>query len=188
MSQTGKPKKGRRAYLNDFQQTLSGEYVYQGVTYTFEGSKKQRMHLYLKLLALGLVMAAAGITAGSISAPGSLNCFYVVIPFVIALMASLSLLWGLCRLWAGGSPLREYIYQATLDQFPPRGTLTAVCAGCALVGETVYVIRNGTGGLVGGMILFLFCHAVILAGSILWIHTTENSCWIKNEPPAKPKD
>ena len=48
MSHTEKPKKGRRAYLNDFHRTLSGEYVYQGVTYTFEGNKKQRLHLYYK--------------------------------------------------------------------------------------------------------------------------------------------
>lgn len=187
MSHTEKPKKGRRAYLNDFHRTLSGEFVYQGVTYTFEGTKKQRMHLYYKLLGIGLVMAAAGIVSGSISAPGSLNCFYVVAPYVISLLSSFSLLWGLGRLWAGGSPLREYIYQATMDQFQPRGTLTAVSAGCALVGETVYVILNGTEGLLLGMILFLICQALLLAGSILWIHTTENSGWIKNDAPAKPQ-
>jgi hypothetical protein len=96
-------------------------------------------------------------------------------------MASCSLLWGLCRLWAGGSPLREYIYRATLDQFRPRGTLTAVSAGCAVVGEIIYVVRNGNEGLVSGMILFLVCQTVVLAGSLLWMYLTENSCWIKNE-------
>ena len=52
MPQNSKPKRNKRAYLNDFHQTLSGEYVYQGATYTFEGSKKERMHLYYKLLAM----------------------------------------------------------------------------------------------------------------------------------------
>ena len=181
MSQTEKPKKGRRAYLNDFHRTLSGEYVYQGVTYTFEGNKKQRLHLYYKLLAISVVLAAAGIVSGCISAPGTLNCFYVLLPYMISFMTSLSLIWGLCRLWAGGSPLREYIYQATMDQFQPRGTLTAVSAGCAVVGETIYVIRNGAQGMVSGMILFLICQALVLASSIFWVHLTENSCWIKNE-------
>ena len=35
MPQNSKPKRNKRAYLNDFHQTLSGEYVYQGATYTF---------------------------------------------------------------------------------------------------------------------------------------------------------
>lgn len=187
MSQNQPKKKHRKAYLNDFHKSLSGEYIYHGVTYTFEGSKKERSHLYYKLLAIGAVLFAAGLTSGCITAPGTLNCFYVLIPYMVSFMASVSLIWGLCRLWAGGSPLREYVYQATLDQFQPRGTLTAVSAGCALLGETVYVIRNGSEGLVSGMILFLICQALVLAGSILWMHITENSCWIKNEA-VKPKD
>ena len=186
MPQNSKPKRNKRAYLNDFHQTLSGEYVYQGATYTFEGSKKERMHLYYKLLAIGAVLAAAGVTSGCITAPGTLNCFYVLIPYMAAFLASASLIWGLCRLWAGGSPLRDYLYQATLDQFQTRGMLTAICAGCAIVGEIVYVIRNGSQGLVSGMILFLLCQAVTVAGSLLWIRTTENSCWVKNEA-VKPK-
>ena len=187
MAHQQSPRKNRKAYLNDFHQSLSGEYIYCGVTYTFEGTRKQRFHLYYKLLALSVVMAAAGLVSGCITAPGTLNCFYVLIPYMISFMASISLIWGLCRLWAGGSPLREYVYQATLDQFQTRGMLTAICAGCAIVGEIVYVIRNGSQGLVSGMILFLFCQAVTVAGSLLWIRTTENSCWIKNEAP-KPKN
>lgn len=180
-------KKNRKAYLNDFHQSLSGEYIYRGVTYTFEGSRKERFHLYYKLLALGLMIAAAGLVSGCITAPGTLNCFYVLVPYMSSFIASFSLLWGLCRLWAGGSPLREYIYQATLDQFQIRGILTAIGAGCAIVGEVVYVLRNGNQGLVSGMILFLVCQALVLTGSILWIHTTENSSWIKNEAP-KPRE
>ena len=123
---------------------------------------------------------------GCIRAPGALNCFYVLGPYLVSFVASGYLIWGLCRMWHGGSPLREYVYQATLDQFRSRGILTAVSAGCAVVGEIVYVIRNGSQGLVPGMILFLLCQAVTVAGSLLWIRTTENSCWIKNEA-VKPK-
>ena len=175
------PKKKTRAYLDDFHRSLTGEYIYHGVTYTFEGSKQQRIGLYVKLLVIGLLIAAAGLVSGCIRAPGALNCFYVLGPYMVSFMASWSLLWGLCRLWAGGSPLREYIYRATLDQFRPRGTLTAVSAGCAVVGEIIYVVRNGNEGLVSGMILFLVCQTVVLAGSLLWMYLTENSCWIKNE-------
>lgn len=181
MNQYQPPKKNRRAYLDDFHRSLSGEYIYYGVTYTFEGTRKQRFHLYYKLLCLSLVMSAAGLVTGCIRAPGALNCFYVLGPYLVSFMASASLIWGLCRLWQGGSPLREYVYKATLDQFRNRGILTAVSAGCAVAGEILYVILNGNENLVSGMILFLICQALVLASSILWVHLTENSCWIKNE-------
>ncbi len=184
MSQNDRPHKNRRAYLNDFHQTLSGEYVYTGVTYRFDGSKKERMKLYYRLVFLAVLLLAAGLVTGLIAAPGSLNCFYVVVPYMVSFMASISLIWGLCRMWAGGAVLREYIYKATLDQFQPRGTLTAVSAGCAFAGEIIYVLRNGMGDLQSGMILFLSCQAVVLVCAILWVHTTENSGWIKQEGTA----
>lgn len=181
MSQYPSPKKKQKAYLDDFHRSLSGEYIYCGVTYTFEGTRKQRFCLYFRLLALSLVMAVAGVVTGCIRAPGALNCFYVLGPYLVSFVASGYLIWGLCRMWHGGSPLREYVYQATLDQFRSRGILTAVSAGCAVVGEIVYVIRNGIGDLMSGMILFLICQALVLLCSLLWVHLTENSCWVKNE-------
>lgn len=174
-------KRNRKAYLDDFHRSLSGEYIYHGVTYTFEGTRKERYHLYYKLLTLSLVLAVAGVVTGCIRAPGALNCFYVLGPYLVSFIASGYLIWGLCRMWHGGSPLREYIYQATLDQFRNRGILTAVSAGCAVVGEIVYVILHGTEDLISGMILFLVCQALVLVCSLLWIHLTENSCWVKNE-------
>ena len=182
MSQKDTKKKGRRAYLNDFHKTLSGEYVYRGATYTFNGTKEQRLHLYYKLLTVGIVLAAAGITSGCITAPGTINCFYVVIPFVAALIASISLIWALCRLWIGGSPLREYIYTATVEQFRPRAVIAAIAAGCAIVGELVFVALNGAQGMIATMLLFLFCQAVILAGALLWYRLTKTFGWTKHEP------
>ena len=95
MAHQQSPRKNRKAYLNDFHQSLSGEYIYCGVTYTFEGTRKQRFHLYYKLLALSVVMAAAGLVSGCITAPGTLNCFYVLIPYMISFMATISTSVGL---------------------------------------------------------------------------------------------
>ena len=186
-NQTEKRPGGRRAYLNDFHQTLSGEFVYEGALYTFEGTPRQRRMLYLRLAALGLVMSAAGVVCGCIYAPGTLNCFYILIPYIISLMASVSLLWGLARLAWAGSPLRAYIYQATMDQFPVRTTLAAITSGAAIVGEVVYVCLHGAGELAAGMAVFLLCQGLVLAGALLWRRLTENSCWVKSEGP-KPQE
>ncbi len=156
-----------------------------GVTYTFDGDDRARKGLYGKLLCLGLVMAACGLTAGLIPAPGGLTSFFVLVPATISFMTTLALLWGLARMWKGGATLAEEEYRATLDQFPPRGNCTAVCAGVSLAGELFYAWRSGVGDQLLWFILFLICQAVVLAGAILWVHTTENSPWIKNEAPKK---
>ncbi len=153
-----------------------------GVTYTFEGDDRARKGLYFKLLILGLVMAFCGLTAGLIPAPGALNSFLILVPATISFMTTLALLWGLIRMWKGGATLSEEEYQATLDQFPPRGTCTAVCAGVSIAGELLYVWKNGLNGQGVYMAAFLICQALVLAGAVLWVHTTENSPWIKNEP------
>ena len=102
-------------------------------------------------------------------------------------MASVSLLWGLARLAWAGSPLRAYIYQATMDQFPVRTTLAAITSGAAIVGEVVYVCLHGAGELAAGMAVFLLCQGLVLAGALLWRRLTENSCWIKSEGPKSQK-
>ncbi len=157
-----------------------------GVTYTFDGDDRTRRALYGKLLGLGLVMAACGLTAGLIPAPGALNSFFILVPATISFMTTLALLWGLARMWKGGATLSEEDYKATLDEFPPRGTCTAVCAGVSIAGELFYVWKNGLNGQGFWMAAFLLCQALVLAGAVLWVHTTENSPWIKNEATKRP--
>lgn len=35
-------RRGRRAYLDDFRQTVTGEYIYIGATYAFQGTAECR--------------------------------------------------------------------------------------------------------------------------------------------------
>ncbi len=151
------------------------------VTYTYEGDSRARKRFYGKLLALGLVMAACGLTAGLIPAPGALTSFLVLVPATISFFTTLALLWGLARMWKEGATLSEEAYRATLDQFQPRGTCTAVCAGVSIAGEALYVWRNGAEGQFVYLILFVICQAIVLAGAVVWVHLTENSPWIKQE-------
>lgn len=171
-------RRGRRAYLNDFQSTVNGEYIYAGRVYAFDGTTKDWRRFIGTLMGLGALLAAAAVTAGSIPAPGTMDCFYVLGPYIASLFSAGSLLWGLCRMAAGGERLREYIYNKTVPQFTPRAMATAICAGCALLGELVFVLLNGAAGLVPGMVLFLLCEAVLLAGSLLWRRLVERQSWV----------
>ncbi len=151
--------------------------------YYFDGTPQQRRNLYLRLLALCLPLTVCAAASGFLPAPGALSAFYILVPYTIALFGGVSLLGCLFRLWRGGSPLSEELYRTSLELFRPRGTMVAVCAACALVGEVYYVLRHGAEGQTTGMLLFLICQAVELVCALLCIFLTENSPWIREEAP-----
>ncbi len=163
-----KKREHRRAYLNDFTRTASGEYVYTGVTYAFQGGEQRRRRCMLFFILLTFVMLAAGIAAGCIPAPGMDRCPYVLLPYTFSLVAAGSVAWGMGRLAAGGDPLRRYVYRATVPQLPLRAALAMAGAGTALAGEALYLVLNGPGEWWPGALGFLLCQGMILAGGILW--------------------
>ena len=127
-------KKKRWSYVNDFRRTASGEYIYIGPTYCFQGESHIRKQGILRWGILAVGMAVCAVLGGFILAPGTANCAYVLIPYVLAFISACSVLWGFVRLAAGKDPLRSYVYEATVKQFPLRTILTAVGAAGALVG------------------------------------------------------
>lgn len=162
---TEKQRRGCRAYLNDIKINENGEYVYQGTYYIWNEEKKSRRRVLGELWVSCIVMLAAAVGAGCLPAPGVGNCAYVLLPYVAEVMAAVSVCWALARLSAGGNPLREYVYLATVDKLPGRVVLTAVFAGAAAVGEGIYVIKNGIQGKIGIIVLFIFLEIAALAAA-----------------------
>lgn len=167
------PKKGRRSHLSDFQQTVGGEYIYRGSHRVFTGSQQQRKALLTRVTCLAIIMLTCSVVCGCIGVPGSINCFYVILPYAATLLSTVTMVWGLVKLIRGGDPLREYIYTASVQKFSLRGIVTMVLAALAIVCEVLYVTLNGTEGLTAGFVVFLLFHAVIFAGAFLW------RCWIR---------
>lgn len=161
----GKQKKGRQAYLNDIKINENGQYVYQGTYYIWNEEKKSRKRALGELWASCMVMLAAAVGAGCLPVPGVGNCVYVLAPYVAQIMAVVSVCWALARLSAGGNPLREYVYLATMDKLPKRTALTAVFAAAAAVGEGIYVIKNTIQEKIGIIILFIFLEIAALAAA-----------------------
>lgn len=160
-------KRKRRAYLDSFQKDSNGKYVYKGDFYQFEPQGTGLRQEMTRLWVLTGAMMAALIAAGCVDGPGTGNCFYVLMPFVINVIAGVSVCWGLARMTKGGSPMRSYVYQETADQLPARAVFSAICAGTAIVGEVVYLFRNGMEGKLAGCLIFLFMEAFALAAALL---------------------
>lgn len=170
-------RRGRRAYLDDFRQTVTGEYIYIGATYAFQGTAECRKKGLLRWGLLAVGMAAVAVVGGCISAPGTTHCAYILLPYVLALLSAWSVLWGFARLAKGGDPLRSYVYDATVRQFRLRTILTAVGSAGAVVGELCYVIIYGTMGMLPGMLIFLATQLAVLVMALLWRPLGRDMVW-----------
>lgn len=174
-----KKRKGRKAYLDDFQKDENGNYVYKGNLYQLQGDKRElrRKLIWLWILCAG--MLAAIIAAGCVEAPGAVNCVYVLLPYTINFIAGISVCWGLYRLTAGGNPMRVYNYKASVEQIPARVICTGAGSGAALIGELIFVCRNGLDGKTAGFVLFLLLEAAVLAAAALTWRCLKKMKWNK---------
>lgn len=178
-----KKKKGRRAYLDSFKKKSDGTYVYEGESYIFEGDDLRGEAA--RICRLGAVMLAAIVAAGFVTAPGTGNSFYVLLPYAANLVAGVSVCWGIGRLAAGGSPLRAYVYQATVRQIPGRAVFAAVCAGAAIVGEIVFLCRNGADGKGIGAAVFLMLEVFVLILAVCTRNCVLKMRWRSDKEPEK---
>lgn len=160
---SGNRKNNRRAYLDDFRKDETGAYVYSGTVYEYEGSEHSLRSLKVRLSVLGILTLIMLLWSGLIRVPGMDHSVYVLLPYAAALCGSVSVCWALGRLCVGGVSLRAYLFQESIEKLPGRCIFTACCSGAALLGETVYILINGTDIRDIGCILFLVQQSVAIA-------------------------
>ena len=177
MAESKKKKNGRRAYLDDFQTSVSGEMIYCGAHYAYQGGGGERKGFLLKITALSAAAAVFSVLSGCVPAPGTLNCFYVLLPLLGSILSAVSVLWAVIRLIAGGEELREYIYSATMEEFPLRTALCVGFTGLCLVGELLYLVLHGMEGKLFGILIFLLCQLLVLLLSIVCRRTAKAAAW-----------
>lgn len=136
-----RPGKGkrRRAYLDDFKKTQEGQYRYEGAMYqcTLEEKERKKTMRLLGLSACGVL--ALTLAAGCVPSAGMQNSVYVLLPYAVQMAAALSTVWAYGRMARGGNPLREYIYESTVQKLPLRGALTGCLAFVCAAGEFIHL-------------------------------------------------
>lgn len=168
MADGKKKRPGRKAYLDDFQRTASGAYVYNGELHYFVEQGMTRVRALTVLWALTAGMAAAAVTAGCVPAAGTRDTVYVLLPYAGSLLSVASVVGAMCRLTTGGDPLRDYVYRATVGQFRARGVLVLLFAGGTLLGGAVNLRLHRAGELLSGTVIFLICEALVFIFAFLW--------------------
>lgn len=134
-------RKKKRAYLDDFEKDLNGNYQYRGAHYYYKGAKSRGRALAgLWVLCGGgaaLVVAAGLVPGATAYAP-----VWLLLPYMAGLLAAVYAVYLLVRLTAGGEPLRAYIHEQTVLKLPGSCTLAAALAGITVAAQLVQLAVN----------------------------------------------
>ena len=140
-------KRGKGSYLNDFEKSQDGGYVYAGKTWHADAAARRR--ILVKLWALQVCMLLAAFLPGFVTTAGLLNTFYVIIPYVFWLISDFALAYTLGNVTFGGNPLRDYIYERSVKQYRIRTMfpLAGVDGFCAAYFSFARRKRRGRSGM-----------------------------------------
>lgn len=177
MEEEKKKRRKRRAYLDDFQEIASGEYIYRGPLYYYKEGGLSRAKALAILWGLTAVMAAAVLVGGLVPAAGMQNTVYVLLPYAGGLLSVVSVVWAMCRLTAGGDPLREYVFRATAAQFKVRSILVVLFAACTLLGSLICLLRHGAGSSPAGTAVFWAGQILLCAAALAWKSVSLSLKW-----------
>ena len=123
-------RKKKRAYLDDFEKDLNGNYQYRGAHYHYKGTKSRGRALAgLWVLCGGgaaLVVAAGLVPGATAYAP-----FWLLLPYMAGLLA------------AAGEPLRAYLHEQTVQKLPGSCLLAAVFAAITAAAQLVQLALEG---------------------------------------------
>ena len=172
-----KKRRGRRAYLEDFHKTATGEYVYEGEVHHFRPGRLTWKQAMLRLWLCTGVMIAGVAAAGVVPAAGPRNTVYVVLPYALSLVAVVALTWLMARLTAGGEHLRDYVYKATGAQFTPRGVFVMVCAALSAAGQLVHLLLGGAGDRLAGSLALVALQGAVFAAALVWWRLARTLNW-----------
>lgn len=174
-------RRKRREYLENFHTDLNGEYVYEGEYYRYAGEALPYGRLKKRLGALCAAMLLAQVAAGCVPAAGMNGKFYVIMPYALCLVSTISVCWAMARLRQGGERLRAYVYEATVKALPGRALLTLVLSALCIAGELISLLSGGVEISPVGSAAFLLLHALTLL-SALMIRRLLSACrWVKEK-------
>ena len=167
----------RHSKLEYFQRNAAGEYIYTGKHMSYVSTEKSRKRLLLELWGLGTAGTICLLLSGFLPLRSVRGCFYVLLPYMIALVAAISCLWTISELTGGGDPLRQYVHDATVLKLPGRAMVSAVAALACISGEIVSCALNGADGEIGALIAFFLLLAVGAGAMVLLRRRIRGAVW-----------
>lgn len=186
MADDKKKKKGRRSYLSDFTQDVSGTYIYGGDHYSYVGNDLGRRLVLLWLCLIGA--AAVTVIGGCIPSDAMKNSFYVIIPYILEVAALGFCAWYLFRLSHEEKPLRAYVYTATVPRLPRLSVFGMISAAAGAVGYTVFIILTAENGISAWTVTGLLLKIPMFWLLFAFCRLMKGQKWEKAEKKTVPYD
>lgn len=86
---------------------------------------------------------------------------FVLLPYLVEMGGLAAVGWALCRITAGGDPLRAYVYEATVLKIPRRAWVAMIGAAATLITGIVYVASQGFCTDMAADLAFLLMHPAV---------------------------
>ncbi len=135
-------RKKKRAYLDDFEKDLNGNYQYRGAHYRYAG-EHPRGQMMARLWALCGGGAVLAVAAGFVPGATTRAPFWLLLPYMAGLLAAVYAVYLLVRLTAGGDPLRAYLHEQTVQKLPSACMLAAVLTAVTAAAQMVQLALVG---------------------------------------------
>lgn len=176
MAEKKRKRWNRYSKASQFAPGAGGELVYTGRYFTFRETEVSYRESMRRRIALTAGSAVAALACGFMPVPALSNTWYVLLPFMLTVLAVASQVWAVCRMAYWGDPLREYVYDTTVKQLPVRTMLAMVLSMCTLCGQIYYLVLHGLQegrsfcnfAFLGLLIVIFVCSAVWRRMEIRW--------------------
>ena len=170
----------RKQYLNDFRVAVNGEYVYTGDYYSPEMDRSNYSRLRGCIVVAVAITAGFVFAAGLLPAAGSINCFYVILPFLAVIICCCITAWKVLRLLLSGYSVRKYVYENTVLVIPVWIKAGTISSAVTLVSETVFLFINGFMEREQQTAIFILLIALSIAGYLLILRLIKRISWKKD--------
>lgn len=172
----GKQKKwGKNGYIRDFHRAPGGGYIYEG-KYMYANNAMLKS-LYVRLAIIQASMIIAAIVPGFATKAGLLNSFYVIIPYVLWVIAVLVMTYKTVCMFSGGNPMRSYVYERSVAAYAPCAYVSSAGAAFTLLGMIVFLVRGGKGD---GAAVCIICCIVQIVSSVFAIKCKVSDCFTEH--------
>ena len=161
-----KKAKGKYAHLNDYKLNEDGEYEYAGLYHEWVSDEVRAPYTDKAKLLLGVDIACL-VIAGCVPAPGTFGAFYVLVPFICAVIGTVLSTTAIVRLIREGSRVRDHIYEKSVPMLPAKLAIAGAGSLSSAMGELAHILAVGAGDKLAFAIAFVL--VMLAAGACMLV-------------------
>ena len=153
---------GKRDHLKDYVPSENGGYEYTGTRWSWPSEEVRSEFIGFSARRVGVAVACV-IAAGCVPADGTFGAFYIVIPFLIAVVGMALAGAALFRIAREDNPMRDHVYSSSVPALPAKllvGALGCGICGFAALAHGIALLVVGAGGRIALSVVF----AALMAG------------------------